>query len=892
VTKVAPPEGQINTLELALSEIKKFPFLHLFPVMADNKAQPLLRDYLKRASNDPATIRRWHAYWKTKFGGIDCWWGVAPALSGLVFADIDTKPGKCGQQTFDLFDMLYGWPQTLVSESPSSGRHRWYRGAHLFAIGLASSNHPDIDFAQFIVLPGCQKTDGTAYRWLEDRPIADAPEWFYSEAKRTAQRPDAAETTEPVIDLDKEENIAWAEDFLRNDAEPSIGGKGGEFTMLKVAMILRERGISQPLAVELINDIYNIPGRCDPQWEGEELERKIANGYIYASINAPGGATAEADFAGDDAEAEFASIKVEEPEEVEKEVAERARRKSEEQAEPKPQSTRPQVRVLPSLLHEAMDETQAILIKQSRKSLNKNGGSTIADQVFQQGGRLVRLNRNLHLKQKKGHTVAAETKVVDGVIVDSQYQERNALTVLEVRAPWLTTRLGRTIQYMGPSAGKPVPGKKPPLKPKDVPLSLVNQLIGDETQWKFPALFSTIEAPTLRADGSILDEPGYDPASGMFFDPGDIVFPKIKPNPTVAEGEAAIKFVDDEMLGSFPFVDQDGYKGVSRAVALAMQCTGPVRRGLKTAPAFAADSNEPESGKSMLLKAAGALMTGREIAGRPFSNNEEERRKALGTAFVENRPVLFFDNVDCVIEGASLEMALTTPLFEDRKLGSHEGISAPTNSLTLFSANHVSVGGDGMSTRVLVSRIVPAKTLAQRLADGDFKHPNLIDWIIENRPKLIAAVLTALRAFIIHGHKDAKPTISRFPEWGNLIGNALIWYGYADPTRGGDAIRAADPVKEAMRGVVRAWGRQFGDAAVTAAQLVSSPEVREAIAGATKKREQDITAHNAPAYIKKLIGVNLDLPSTVEAVPGPRSRAQRWRLVQTERERMLPDPAA
>jgi hypothetical protein len=42
----------------------------------------------------------------------------------------------------------------------------------------------------------------------------------------------------------------------------------------------------------------------------------------------------------------------------------------------------------------------------------------------------------------------------------------------------------------------------------------------------------------------------------------------------------------------------------------------------------------------MLLKAAGALMTGREIAGRPFSQLEEERRKAIGTAFVEGRPFL------------------------------------------------------------------------------------------------------------------------------------------------------------------------------------------------------------------------------------------------------------
>ena len=168
-----------RTLDIALISLKRYPWLHLFPVAFDNKAQPLLKDYLKRASNDPAQIRRWHAYWRAQFKGQGCWWGVAPALSGLVFADIDTKPGKRGQETFELFDLLYGWPQTRIIGSPSGGRHHWYRGRHLFALGTDKSNHPGIDFAQFVILPGCMKADGTGYTLLADHSIADAPDWFY-----------------------------------------------------------------------------------------------------------------------------------------------------------------------------------------------------------------------------------------------------------------------------------------------------------------------------------------------------------------------------------------------------------------------------------------------------------------------------------------------------------------------------------------------------------------------------------------------------------------------------------------------------------------------------------------------------------------------------------------
>jgi hypothetical protein len=133
-------------LTAALAAMKADPQLHLFPVMNGVKSQPLLTDYLKKASNSPAKIKQWDSYWTKKTSHAP-WWGIAPALSGLVFADVDTKSGKNGEETFELFEMLYGWPKTRVSRSPSGGRHHWYRGKHLFHVGRANTAHPDIDFA-------------------------------------------------------------------------------------------------------------------------------------------------------------------------------------------------------------------------------------------------------------------------------------------------------------------------------------------------------------------------------------------------------------------------------------------------------------------------------------------------------------------------------------------------------------------------------------------------------------------------------------------------------------------------------------------------------------------------------------------------------------------------
>jgi Bifunctional DNA primase/polymerase, N-terminal len=294
-----------QTLDIALLLLKKFSWLHMFPVAFDNKAQPLLKDYLNRASNDPARIRGWHSYWKRQFNGVECWWGVAPALSGLLFADVDTKLGKRGQETFELFEMVYGWPRTMVTGSPSGGRHHWYRGRHLFALGSNKSNHPGIDFAQYVILPGCMKSDGTGYTLLADHPIADAPDWFYVEARRLAEKAEAIEQ-EPLIDLDQPANVDWAKYYLQHDAPRSIAGQGGEQTTLNVATVLKDYGISEATALELMAEFYNVEDKCDPIWSMDEsptedsLPVKVRNAYAYKRHVAPGASTAAAEFADDD----------------------------------------------------------------------------------------------------------------------------------------------------------------------------------------------------------------------------------------------------------------------------------------------------------------------------------------------------------------------------------------------------------------------------------------------------------------------------------------------------------------------------------------------------------------------------------------------------------------
>lgn len=412
---------------------------------------------------------------------------------------------------------------------------------------------------------------------------------------------------------------------------------------------------------------------------------------------------------------------------------------------------------------------------------------------------------------------------------------------------------------------------------KNCPPELVARFLEDNTNWDpeaIPPLFGIVEAPTLRKDGTVLDEAGYDRATGIYFDPGYAEFPKIADKPTYKEGKAAIDRVA-ELLVDFPFVDQESYEGVSKAVALAAIMTGPVRRCLDLAPAFAATANEAETGKTELTLAIAGVTVGRMIAGQPFSGNEEECRKALGAALIDGRPALLFDNVDDVtIGGSFFEQVLTMPKVTDRILGSTKTYTAPTHVLMLFNGNHLTVSG-AATTRVLMTRLLSTTPLAKRR----FKYPNLFAHVIANRPSLVADVLTALRAWIVaRPPTDSKRDTLRFPEWDRLIAQALIWYGYADPVRGGDELREVDPVKEAQRQVIRMWAESYGDVIVTAAALL--PPIKQAVADAKRMKVVDVTAMHVAKYVGTLIDARLDMDWRVVKLPGNRRAGEpaRWRL--------------
>ena len=201
--------------------------------------------------------------------------------------------------------------------------------------------------------------------------------------------------------------------------------------------------------------------------------------------------------------------------------------------------------------------------------------------------------------------------------------------------------------------------------PIDCPSMIAKLYLARVGYWRLPALTGIVNCPTLREDGSILDQPGYDARTGLLFDPRACEFRPVANKPTRDDAKEALQLLR-ELIRKFPFADN-----ASQSVALSAILTAVVRRTLTSAPLHAFSAPVAGSGKSMLVDIASLIATGHEAA-VVEEGDVEELPKRLGAALLAGNPVLALDNIERPLGGGFLCQALTQPYLNVRILGQSE----------------------------------------------------------------------------------------------------------------------------------------------------------------------------------------------------------------------------
>jgi hypothetical protein len=409
--------------------------------------------------------------------------------------------------------------------------------------------------------------------------------------------------------------------------------------------------------------------------------------------------------------------------------------------------------------------------------------------VFQRGGTLVHLQR-----------------IPEAAIKDGIHRAAGALVISTASTRWLQSRMAacaRFVKYVARD-GREV-AKDPPFE--------YATLLAEIGDWRFPALHAVIETPTLRPDGTVLDQPGYDKATGLYFAPNCAAFSPVPKEPTREDAMLALEALTD-VVSEFPFVDQ-----AAKAVALAAILTAVVRRSLRTAPLFVFDAPVMESGKTLLAEVVGLIATGRSLPAMSYSGDEAEERKRITAALLAGDPIVLIDNISSALKGDALCAVLTQETWRDRVLGVSRVVVLPTCTTWLATGNNISVAGD-LTTRVLSCRIDPQ---CEAPGERTFERPDLRAFVRQHRGSLVCAALTVLRAYVCAGRpaQDIKP-FGRFEQWSDLVRSALIWLDCDDPCATRERLMLDDNVRAGLAEILVAWRKMFGTSPVTTAQVIKS----------------------------------------------------------------------
>jgi hypothetical protein len=299
----------------------------------------------------------------------------------------------------------------------------------------------------------------------------------------------------------------------------------------------------------------------------------------------------------------------------------------------------------------------------------------------------------------------------------------------------------------------------------------VIESVGALGEWpRIPAVEAIVEAPVLRADGTVLDTPGYDSQTRLVYDPNPMLrTPTIKSDPPHAAVEAALELLTRQLLVDFPFATQ-----ADQANALGLLLTPIVRHLLPLVPLAVIDAPRAGSGKGLLGAVASRIVTGRPAPVFPAPHDDVEWGKALTALLERGSTFIFIDEVG-VLRSARLAAALTATEYVDRRLGKTEIIVVPQSATWIAAGNNVQLAGD-LPRRAYRIRLDP-KTARPWTRTG-FRHVDLEGWVNQHRGELLGALLTLARAWHAAGCPAATvPVVGGFTEWAQTVGGILAYAG-------------------------------------------------------------------------------------------------------------------
>lgn len=335
--------------------------------------------------------------------------------------------------------------------------------------------------------------------------------------------------------------------------------------------------------------------------------------------------------------------------------------------------------------------------------------------------------------------------------------------------------------------------------PMGPPLNVVAGLATMGAWAKARPIRGILECPSMRADGTLLEEPGYDRATCYFYAPNADFIP-VNPQPTAEDAANALAELRD-VYTDFPFVSD-----AARDVMIALVLTLVARPAIAgSVPIVATTATTRGTGKSLATDASHCIVRGRPAAKVNFPEDAAELEKLLGSYALSSAPFILFDNVNGPFGGGALDRCVTAGgQVELRILGKSEVRTVPWNTVITATGNNMQTVADTARRTLFASMASELERPEDREA---FVHPNLLAWCLQNRPRLVAAALCVLRAWHVAGRPSmGVKAWGSFESWSAIVPPAILHAGGANVLAArAEILGGADGDAEALHVILEEW---------------------------------------------------------------------------------------
>jgi len=322
-------------------------------------------------------------------------------------------------------------------------------------------------------------------------------------------------------------------------------------------------------------------------------------------------------------------------------------------------------------------------------------------------------------------------------------------------------------------------------------------------------LYGIVGAPVLRPDGTLLQEPGYDEATGLYL-ARKVPLDPVPDLPTREQVEAARAFLLDRFLGDFPWVgdaDKANYVGLLATPILRSYLRTLIPFGLVT-------STMPGSGKTILTCGLGMLYGQRVLT---WTKNDEELRKAITSVLADPVGTIIFDNLaeGSVIDSPVLARLITDRTWADRLLGKNTTAAFQNDRVWTATGNNLRLGGDMRTRSVLVGLNPDMPRPEERIG---FAIPNLDQWILSTANQ--RTVLWHLLILVADWTRAGAPrenglTMRQFTEWAEAVGRFLAHHGIKGFLGNVETVRDIDEEDASWAAFLGQWHQLQADGTVS-----------------------------------------------------------------------------